>query len=216
MSAELVVSFLDGAVRPAQRETHWWPFLHEGDAVEWCVASTLIDGERISVVLVRLRGMPSTIVGATIESHDHANVERAEETLCAHGGPAKLRESTATKTWLRSVPPPLKPPPEGSTGLSDTGLMNALSIQYRVPTIDLGSYEIDAELIALVPEDVCARHRVIPVSRAGSSLVVAVADPTNGSAVDAIRAATSMQIEPVIATEQAIVAAIARYYGGRG
>ena len=67
MPAELVVSFLDGAVRSVQRETHWWPFIHEGDAVEWCAASTQIEGARVAVVAVRLRGTESTIVGATIK-----------------------------------------------------------------------------------------------------------------------------------------------------
>lgn len=214
--AELVVLFLDGAVRSAHRETHWWPFLHEGDALEWCVASTQVDGERVAVLAVRLRGMPSTVVGATIPSDDDADVERADEILCAHGGPAKLRESTSTKTWLRSVPPPPKQVPEKTGGLSDTELMKTLSQKYRVPKVDLASYEIRAEVIALVPEDLCARHRVIPVSRAGSSLVVAMVDPVDEAALDALREATTMPIEPVIATEQAIVAAIARYYGGRG
>jgi len=214
-AAELVVSFLDGAVRSVQRETPWWPFIHEGDAVEWCSASTLVEGARVAVVAVRLRGTDSTIVGATIESDDQADVDRAARILDAHGGPAKLRQSTSTKAWLRSVPPPPKHDLK-ALGLSGTELTNFLSQQYRIPTIALGDYEIDADVIAIVPEELCARHRVIPVSRAGTSLIVAVVDPTDQKVLDALREATSMNVEPVIATEHAVAAAITRYYGGRG
>lgn len=216
MPAELVVSFLDGAVRSVQRETHWWPFIHEGDAVEWCAASTQIEGARVAVVAVRLRGTESTIVGATIESDDLASVDRAAEILGAHGGPAKLRRSTSTKAWLRSAPPPPGFHIPKSGLLSDVELMNFLSQQYRIPTIDLGSYEIDDAVIAIVPEELCARHRVIPVSRAGTSLIVAVVDPADVKALEALREASAMKVELVLATEHAIAAAIARYYGGKG
>jgi type IV pilus assembly protein PilB len=67
--------------------------------------------------------------------------------------------------------------------------------------------------IALVPRDLCERHRVLPVSRAGSSLIVAMADPTNLAATDDLKAHTGMNVEPVIATEAAIRAAVERYYG---
>lgn len=215
MPAELVVSFLDGAVRSVQRETPWWPFIHEGDAVEWCAASTSIEDMRVAVVVVRLRGTESTVVGATIESDAHADVDRAASILDAHGGPAKLRQSTSTKAWLRSVPPPPGYGLPKPGFVSDAEITNFLSQQYRIPTIDLGKFEIDADVIAFVSEELCARHRVIPVSRAGTSLIVAVADPTDLKALDALRDATSMTIEPVIATEHAIAAAITRYYGGK-
>ena len=96
--------------------------------------------------------------------------------------------------------------------LSDTEITNFLSQQYRVPTINLEEYEIDADILKLVQKEQCERHKVMPVSRAGSSLVVAMADPTNLNAIDDLKFLTGFNIEPVIASEAAILAAIERYY----
>jgi type IV pilus assembly protein PilB len=96
--------------------------------------------------------------------------------------------------------------------ISDNEITNFLSQQYRVPTIDLDEYEIDAEILKLVAKEQCEKHRVIPVSRTGNSLIVAMADPTNLHAIDDLKFLTSYNIEPVIASETAIGGAIERYY----
>ena len=96
--------------------------------------------------------------------------------------------------------------------ISDTEITNFLSQQYRVPTVNLEEYEIDIEIVKLVSKEQCERHRVIPVSRAGSSLIVAMADPTNLNAIDDLKFLTSYNIEPVIASESAILTAIEKYY----
>ncbi len=96
--------------------------------------------------------------------------------------------------------------------ISDTEITNFLSQQYRVPTINLEEYEIDAEILKLVAREQCEKHRVLPVSRAGSSLVVAMADPTNLNAIDDLKFLTGFNIEPVIASEAAILGAVEKYY----
>jgi type IV pilus assembly protein PilB len=96
--------------------------------------------------------------------------------------------------------------------LSDSEITNFLSQQYRVPTINLEEYEIDADIVRLVAREQCEKHKVVPVSRAGSSLVVAMADPTNLNAIDDLKFLTGFNVEPVIASEAAILAAIERYY----
>jgi len=96
--------------------------------------------------------------------------------------------------------------------LSDTEITSFLSQQYRVPTINLEEYEIDADILKLVAREQCEKHKVLPVSRAGSSLVVAMADPTNLTAIDDLKYLTRYNVEPVIASEASILAAIERYY----
>ena len=96
--------------------------------------------------------------------------------------------------------------------ISDTEITNFLSAQYRVPTINLEEFEIDADIVKLVAKEQCERHKVLPISRAGSSLVVAMADPTNLNAIDDLKFLTGFNVEPVIASESAILAAIERYY----
>src|SRR5271155_3113544 len=96
--------------------------------------------------------------------------------------------------------------------VSDDEITSFLSQQYRVPTIDLEEYEIDAEILKLVAKEQCEKHRVVPVSRTGNSLIVAMADPTNLHAIDDLKFLTSYNIEPVIASETAILATIEKYY----
>ncbi len=96
--------------------------------------------------------------------------------------------------------------------ISDNEITTFLSQQYRVPTVNLEEYEIDADILKLVNKEQCEKHRVIPISRAGSSLVVAMADPTNLNAIDDLKFLTGFNIEPVIASETAIVTAVEKYY----
>lgn len=96
--------------------------------------------------------------------------------------------------------------------ISDGEITNFLSSQYRLPAINLDEYEIDGEVVKLVTKEVCEKHRIIPVSRSGSSLIVAMSDPTNLNAIDDIKFLSGYNVEPVVASETAIQAAIERYY----
>ncbi len=96
--------------------------------------------------------------------------------------------------------------------ISDGEITNFLSSQYRLPAINLDEYEIDVEVVKLVTKEVCEKHRIIPVSRVGSSLIVAMSDPTNLNAIDDIKFLSGYNVEPVVASETAIQAAIERYY----
>jgi type IV pilus assembly protein PilB len=98
--------------------------------------------------------------------------------------------------------------------ISDQEITEFLSQQYRIPSIRLDEYEIDQEVRKLVPKEVCERHQVIPVSRSGSTLILAMVDPTNLHAIDDIKFLTGYNVEPVVASEAAIQKAIERYYGG--
>src|SRR5262245_7772195 len=96
--------------------------------------------------------------------------------------------------------------------ISDREITDFLSQQYRVETINLDEFEIDEDVVKLIPKDVCQRHGLIPVSRAGSSLIVAMSDPSNLHAVDDIKFLTGYNVEPVVASESAIQNAIERYF----
>ena len=89
--------------------------------------------------------------------------------------------------------------------ISDREIADFISREYRVPSIDLSAVEIDAELGKLVSKEVCERHRIVPISRAGSSLIVAMSDPTNLNAIDDIKFLTGYNVEPVVASENAIL-----------
>src|SRR6185369_13623781 len=100
--------------------------------------------------------------------------------------------------------------------VSDGEITNFLSAQYRVPAVNLEEYEIDAEVAKLVSREVCEKHRIIPLSRSGAALVVAMADPTNLHAIDDIKFLTGFNVEPVVASETAISQAIERAHSNVG
>jgi type IV pilus assembly protein PilB len=96
--------------------------------------------------------------------------------------------------------------------LDENELTDFVAKQYGVPSINLDEFEIETAVIQLIPEDVAIKHTVIPVNRAGSTLILATADPSNIFAIDDIKFLTGYNIQPVVAAEDAIRRAVDRYY----
>ncbi len=97
--------------------------------------------------------------------------------------------------------------------LSDEDVTNFLSRQYGVPAINLNFFEIDATVVKLIPYDTAKRYQILPLSRVGSSLTIAMVDPTNVFAMDDIKFMTGFNIEPVVASESSILEGIEKAYG---
>ncbi len=100
--------------------------------------------------------------------------------------------------------------------IAEADLTNFLSKQYGVPAISLGDFDVDDDVIKLIPKATAEKHQVVPVNRAGSSLIVAMSDPSNIFAIDDIKFLTGYNVEVVVASEQAIREAIEKYYAERG
>jgi len=100
--------------------------------------------------------------------------------------------------------------------ITDDDITGVLSRQYGVPSINLKYYEIDPTVIKLIPQDTALRYQVVPLSRVGSVLTIAMTDPTNVFAMDDIKFMTGFNVEPVVASESAIGEAISRFYGSGG
>jgi len=98
--------------------------------------------------------------------------------------------------------------------ITDDDITGVLSRQYGVPSINLKYYEIDPNVIRLIPQDTATRYQVVPLSRVGSVLTIAMTDPTNVFAMDDVKFMTGFNVEPVVASEAAISDAISRFYGG--
>jgi type IV pilus assembly protein PilB len=98
--------------------------------------------------------------------------------------------------------------------ISDEEITGVLSRQYGVPAINLSYYEVDPAVVKLVPQETAQRYQVVPLSRVGSTLTIAMADPTNVFAMDDIKFMTGLKVEPVVASENAIADAIEKFYGG--
>jgi len=97
--------------------------------------------------------------------------------------------------------------------LKDEDVTEVLSRQYGVPAIDLRDFELDPALVRLIPGDTAAKYNVIPVTRTGNTLTLAMTDPTNVFAMDDIKFRTGLHVEPVVASDTAIREAIAKHFG---
>ncbi len=96
--------------------------------------------------------------------------------------------------------------------LEENELTAFLSKQYGVPSINLSDFDIEPDIIKLIPKEVVQKHQVIPVNRTGSTLIVAMTDPANIFAIDDIKFLTGYNVEVVVASEQAVLEAIEKYY----
>jgi type IV pilus assembly protein PilB len=96
--------------------------------------------------------------------------------------------------------------------VKDEELTALLSKQYGVPSINLAQFEIDPAVIKLIPAETAQKYQIIPLSRSGATLTIAMTDPTNVFAMDDIKFMTGYNVEPVVASETAVGESIARYY----
>jgi type IV pilus assembly protein PilB len=96
--------------------------------------------------------------------------------------------------------------------VSDDMITAVLSRQYGVPSVNLELFDIDDSVIRLIPREVAEKYSVLPLSRVGATLTLAMVDPTNVFAMDDIKFMTGLNIEPVVVSEASVQEAIARYY----
>ena len=98
--------------------------------------------------------------------------------------------------------------------VSDDVVTAVLSRQYGVPSINLDLFQIENDVIKLISEEVAIKYSVLPISKVGATLTLAMADPTNVFAMDDIKFMSGLNVEPVIASETSIQLAISKYYSG--
>jgi type IV pilus assembly protein PilB len=97
--------------------------------------------------------------------------------------------------------------------VSEEDITECLSQQFGVPSINLQHFEIDSSVIKLISGDVARKYNILPVNKTGATITIAMADPTNVFAMDDIKFMTGYNVEPVVASELGIKAAIDAYYG---
>ncbi len=97
--------------------------------------------------------------------------------------------------------------------VKDEEITSLLSRQFGVPSINLDHFEVDPAIVKIIPAETARKYQVLPLSRSGATLTIAMADPTNVFAMDDIKFMTGYNVEPVVASESALEDAIDRYYG---
>ena len=96
--------------------------------------------------------------------------------------------------------------------VKDEQITALLSKQYGVPAINLAQFKIDLTIVKLVPTETARKYQIIPLSRSGSTLTIAMTDPTNVFAMDDIKFMTGYNVEPVVASDSAVNDSLEKYY----
>jgi type IV pilus assembly protein PilB len=97
--------------------------------------------------------------------------------------------------------------------VKEEDITRVLSQQHGVPAINLRTMDLEETIVKLIPSEVAQKYLILPISRTGATLTVAMVDPTNVFAMDDIKFMTGYNVEPVVASEVAIKEAIDKYYG---
>ncbi len=96
--------------------------------------------------------------------------------------------------------------------VTEDQITKALAERLGTPALNLAERHADLDVLRLVPMEVALKHELVPLERAGATLRVAMADPTDMLALDEIRFMTRLNVEPVLAAESAVVQAIGQWY----
>ena len=97
--------------------------------------------------------------------------------------------------------------------VSDDMITAVLSRHYGIPSVNLDLFNIEPSVLRLIPQEVAQKHSVLPLSRVGATLTLAMVDPTNVFALDDVKFMTGLNVEPVVVAEGSVQLAIAKYYG---
>jgi len=97
--------------------------------------------------------------------------------------------------------------------LTEKQLVDSLAQHFKVPAVELVGMDIDEAVIKIIPADLARKYTILPVSKTGATVTVAMIDPTNVFAMDDVKFMTGYRVEPVVASETGIRTAIDRYYG---
>jgi len=99
--------------------------------------------------------------------------------------------------------------------LSETDIVDFLSQQYNVPAVDLKNQEIDLSLFKYIKMEIAKKHLVVPVSRRGPNLVVALSDPSNMQLIEDLKFITGLNIDVMVASETDIIDTIKKHYSSK-
>jgi type IV pilus assembly protein PilB len=97
--------------------------------------------------------------------------------------------------------------------IDESTLLQIIAKNYRLTIMDISGLELDFELVALVSPTLCKKHRILPVGKRGSTLVIATADPTNIQCLDEIRFQTRLRVEQVLCSPLMLQEIIEREWG---
>jgi type IV pilus assembly protein PilB len=89
--------------------------------------------------------------------------------------------------------------------VNDLDMVVCMGRVLNTPPVNLARIGIPHDVAELIPKELANNHKVIPVSRLGDRLYVAMADPLNVLALDDVKRITKLEVSTMIASEKAIL-----------
>ncbi len=97
--------------------------------------------------------------------------------------------------------------------ITEKDLLILLVKELQIPSINLSKYKIDPSLQEVVSEKIARQYRIIPISRLGNTIMIALSDPLNIFIIDDLKSITGRDIDVIMSTDSDIMKAIDNYYG---
>ena len=101
----------------------------------------------------------------------------------------------------------------GEDTVSEDAILETKASIWNVPFIDLRNYEIDPEVLELIPAKVAKQFKFFPLFRIDDTMLIAMPDPKDVNVIDRVTQITQMDISPALSSAAAIQEAIVKYYG---
>ncbi len=98
--------------------------------------------------------------------------------------------------------------------LTEEKLVTFLSVQFGVPAINLQEHPVDPNVTKLIPAEMAKKYMIIPISRVGATITIAMTDPSNVFAIDDVKFMTGYNVAVAVSSESSITSAISQAYGG--
>ncbi|MCM8797702.1 MAG: hypothetical protein NC923_07530 [Candidatus Omnitrophica bacterium] len=95
-------------------------------------------------------------------------------------------------------------------------IAQALTAQYGFPYLPLGNYDINPEIINIIPGRVARQYALVPVDKIGNNLTIAMSNPLNVQAIEDVELISGCSVQTFVSTSSDIKAAIEKYYKDSG
>jgi type IV pilus assembly protein PilB len=96
--------------------------------------------------------------------------------------------------------------------VKEEDIAQALTTQYGFPFLPLGNYDINTDVLSIIPLRVARQYLLIPVDKIGNNLTIAMSNPLNVQAVEDVELLSGCSVQVFVSTSSDVKKAIERYY----
>lgn len=101
--------------------------------------------------------------------------------------------------------------------IDENSLLNFLAKACKIPHLSLLDYLIDGEILKIIPKDLCLKYRLLPIDKLGRNLTVAMVNPLNQQALQAMQqVCPDLRIKPILCAHKHFEQVTARLFGDEG